>query len=391
MAVKRKAHRGGKLNVAVVTGTRAEFGIWRPVLEGIQASNSLRLQLVVTGMHLQREFGDTVGDIALEGFEIAAKAKMYGPKDDSPADALARGTARLARVFRKLESEIVMVLGDRLEILAAAGAALAEQLPIAHVHGGESAPGQWDEQIRHAVTKMAHLHFVATEKAGRRVRQMGEDPKRVFVVGAPAIDRARWAAEMMKAARHEMLREGIRPMLVLHPTGPDERVEEKRALLVIDELVRAFPGVPVTAIGPNNDPGHQGILLAYKKRARDVDLVMSVSQDLFWGLMNEHGLLVGNSSSGIIEAATFGAAVINIGPRQAGRERSGNVIDVGFDGEEIARAVGKALSDKAFARRVSQRKNVYGDGQAAGRIVNVLEGVEGVGGIGTVKQFADKQ
>ena len=174
-----------KMKVCVVTGTRAEFGIWRPVLKAIEASKKLRLQLVVTGMHLQAGFGDTVSDILAQGFEIAAEVVMYDP-GDTPAMSLARGTAGMAAAFRELKSDLVMVLGDRLEILAASSAALAEQIPIAHLHGGETAPGQWDEQIRHAVTKMAHLHFCATKTAARRIVQMGEDPQSVHVVGACA-------------------------------------------------------------------------------------------------------------------------------------------------------------------------------------------------------------
>jgi UDP-hydrolysing UDP-N-acetyl-D-glucosamine 2-epimerase len=353
------------------------------VLDAIAAEKSLELQVVVTGMHLQKQFGYTVRDVERAGYKVAARVEMYR-KGETPAEAWARGTAGMGRAFRALGSDVVMVLGDRLEILAAAGAAVAEQKILAHVHGGETAPGQWDEQIRHAVTKMAQVHFVATKAAGRRVRQMGENPKAIHVTGAPALDLATRAAAKMGRERGG----AIRPLLVLHPTSPDEAEEYRRTKLVVGELRRRFPGVPVTAVGPNNDPGHGGILRAYREVGGGVQLLMSVPQDLFWGLMHEHGMLVGNSSSGIIEAATFGCAVINVGGRQAGRERSGNVLDVDFGAAEIAAAIQRVLSDKAFARRVALRKNVYGDGRAAGRIVAVLRQMAGKR-VSPVKRFYD--
>jgi UDP-hydrolysing UDP-N-acetyl-D-glucosamine 2-epimerase len=356
-----------RLHVAVVTGTRAEFGIFRPVLDAIAGEKSLRMQLIVTGMHLQRRFGNTIDDIRAAGYPIAATVPMYG-NSDSPAEALARGTMGLARAYRRLNSDLVFVLGDRLEILAAASAALAEQKLIAHLHGGETAPGQWDEQIRHAISKMAHVHFAATAAAGRRIRQMGENPASIHVTGAPALDLATRAAARMKATRSRP----VRPLLVLHPSTPDDALEYRHTMLVLRALLGRFPGTPITAVGPNNDPGHRGILRAYRDCREQVQLLMSVPQDLFWGLMHEHSLLVGNSSSGIIEAATFGCAVINIGPRQSGRERSANVLDVPFSPGAISAAIDRVLSDKPLARRIALAKNVYGDGRAAPRIAAAL-------------------
>jgi UDP-hydrolysing UDP-N-acetyl-D-glucosamine 2-epimerase len=286
-----------------------------------------------------------------------------------------------------------MVLGDRLEILAAASAALTLQIPIAHLHGGETAPAQWDEQIRHAVAKMSHIHFCATPNASRRLRQLGENPNSIYRVGAPALDYATRAAAEMRRSLPRILSPGdFRPLLILHPSSNDDAREFRRASMIITTLAKKFPDFPITAIGPNNDPGHRGILRAYKTHRKKIQLLMSVTQDFFWGLLHEHRLLVGNSSAGIIEAATFACAVINIGPRQSGRDRSGNVIDVDFSAAQISAAIKKALSDPAFKRRVASRKNIYGNGHAAQKIAATLKNLAkkwGPAGIPTIKQFAD--
>ncbi len=381
-----------KMRVCVVTGTRAEFGIWRMPLMAIMRSGKLELKLVVTGMHLLKEFGSTVKDIERAGIPIAARAAMYRSGEPA-AKSLARGIEGLAAAYRKVGADIVLVLGDRMEMLAAASAAVAERIAIGHVHGGETAPGIWDEQIRHAITKMAQVHFCATKVAAGRILRMGEAAERVHVVGAPALDGAGVLAN--HAGLHGALkriyggREHLRrPILLLHPSSADEAVEKKRALWVIGALRRVYAEHPLPAIGPNNDPGHRGILAAYGQRRGDLSFVPSVVQEQFWMMLATGGVLVGNSSSGIIEAATFGIPVINIGDRQAGRERNGNVIDVAWKvGEKgIAEAIGFAISEGGFLRRAEKRKNVYGDGHASERMVGVLEGIARVG-VGLGKRF----
>ena len=384
-----------KLRVCVVTGTRAEFGIWRPVLRAIQQSPRLELQFVVTGMHLLQGFGTTVQDIEDSGLPIAARVPMYRdtPGKNPEADAarsLARGIDGLAAACRQLQPGLVMLLGDRLEMLAAACAALAQRLPIAHLHGGETAPGIWDEQIRHAITKMAHLHFCATRRARQRIVRMGEEPARVHVVGAPALDLALgFFDEAEETARLDRRERGVSPVLVLHPSGGDEATEYKRAKLVLGVLKKVFPGDGrVTVVGPNNDPGHRGIVRAYSEQPHGLALALSLSQEGFWSQMMTGGLLVGNSSSGIIEAASMGVPVVNIGDRQAGRERNVNVIDVGWNAAEIEKALRRVLPDKCFARQVVRRKNIYGDGHASERTVAVLEKIAREG-IALEKRFVD--
>ena len=369
-----------KRRIAIVTGTRAEFGIWRPVLEAMGRSKKILPQLIVTGMHLQKQFGRTVEDIRKAGVEIAAEAEMYRG-GESAAESLARGTKNLAWVFEAVGAEMVRGLGDRLEMLAAAGAALALQIPMGHVHGGEIAPGQWDEQIRHAITKMAHVHFCATKRAGERIVRMGEDPKCVHVVGASALDGiVRWSK-----AKREGTKRGNRAIVLLHPTSADERVEEKRARMVIEAVNGR--GFSFVTIGPNNDPGSRGILRAYERMG--VEVAMSLPVESFWDELRGAGVLVGNSSSGIIEAASCGIPVVNIGDRAKGRERNGNVIDVPWEEgrEGIEGAVVRAVTDREFLGEVAKRKNLYGDGRAGERIVRVLEGIKWPAGI--TKAFSD--
>jgi UDP-hydrolysing UDP-N-acetyl-D-glucosamine 2-epimerase len=366
-----------RFHVAVVTGTRAEFGIWRPVLDALGESRVLKTSLLVTGMHLLREFGNTQRDITKQGYKVAARIPMY--KGNEPAArSLARAIEGFGKVFSKLKPDLVYLLGDRLEMLAAANAALAVRIPIAHLHGGESARGIWDEQIRHAISKMAHVHFCATAVAARRLVQMGEPKSRVHCVGAPALDTAVATAE--KEPELVSLRQDIglnlHPLLLLHPSCDDEKVEYQRTLLLID-ILRGKVANPdkIRVIGPNNDPGHRGILRAYRRRMKEgkISMLPSLTQDLFWKFLMVSGLLIGNSSSGIIEAASFGVPVVNVGDRQARRERNRNVIDVGWEKMEIAAAIDKALHDKAFLRQVARRRNIYGNGQAAAQITKILE------------------
>lgn len=366
------------MKVAVVTGTRAEFGIWQPVLRAIASSKRMELQLIVTGMHLQREFGFTVRDVEAFGVPIARRVPMYQPAESS-ADALGRATAGLGRAYRELRTNLVLVLGDRLEMLAAAAAAVACGLPIGHLHGGETAPGTWDEQIRHAVTKMAHLHFCATKRAAARVRQMGEPAERVHVTGAPAIDTALTFVEEFGMGEGEQS-----AVVLLHPSSPDERLEERRAAMMVKTL-RAV-GLQFGVIGPNNDPGHRGILRAYARSG--IEIEMSLTQRAFWERLAGASTLVGNSSSGIIEAATFGVPVVNIGERQKGRERNANVLDAPWDENAIEETLRRTMEDTAFLRRVARRRNLYGDGHAAERIVAILEGMGGPPPV--TKAFSEK-
>ncbi len=362
------------MKVAVVTGTRAEYGIWRPVLRALRAARGLEVQLVVTGMHLLAEFGSTAREIACdsqrEGWSIAARVPMYR-KGESAAASLAR-RGRNGTGTRPAEARRGIRAGGPAGDPRGGGRGVDTAPPAGPSAWGRDRAGQWDEQIRHAVTKMAQLHFCATASARRRIIRMGEDPRRVHRVGAPALDEIRAFLETCQDSGQRAKREA-QALVLLHPTLPDETLEEAQARMLIEVLRRAGRR-DLLAIGPNNDPGHRGILRAF--RAARVPLVMSLGQDGFWREMCRRGLLVGNSSSGIIEAASLRCAVVNIGDRQAGRERSGNVLDVPWVPRAIRQALDVVLSDRMFRRHVATGANVYGDGRAAPRIVDILRSVD---------------
>jgi GDP/UDP-N,N'-diacetylbacillosamine 2-epimerase (hydrolysing) len=330
-------------------------------------------------MHLLPKFGHTIRDIQAQAYDIAAQVPMYKP-NESPHLSLARGIQGIGRALESLKPDLLFLLGDRLEMLAAANAALALRIPIAHLHGGESARGIWDEQIRHAITKMAHLHFCATSRAQRRIIQMGEDPRLDAAIAAQR--------DLLPVIPNVRVIAGTNPLLLLHPSSADIRLEYRRALVLIKALKSSLDWPFVYAVGPNNDPGHQGILQAYRENSDYIKLEMSMPQNVFWLKLITSGLLIGNSSAGIIEAASFATPVINLGCRQQGRERNANIIDVAWQPRAIAAAIEKSLSDQNFLRQVLRRKNIYGDGHAAERVVKILERAAAKGVL-VEKQFCD--
>jgi len=366
------AARGGRRKtrrVAIVTGTRAEYGLFRSVMQAIDSSRSLQLQTVVTGMHLLKKFGYTVRDIQRDGFVIDARVPMQRG-DDSAADqalGLSRGVAGIAKALEKNKTDIVVVLGDRIEAMAGALAAITTGRLLAHIHGGDLAPGDFDDSLRHAITKLAHIHFSATKSSARRIIKMGESPDRVHVVGAPGLDDLRSLADEYK--RRGMRRGGDKRALVLYHACGRSAAHEKR---VMGAILRAVDRAKlfVTCVYPNTDRGHAGVVEAIEQHAGRANpcrfrVARSLGRDLFLRELIEADVLVGNSSCGIIEAATAGTASLDIGPRQEGREVSGkSVVHVGESFEAIRAGLSKTLSK----RPVIGARSVYGDG-CAGRLI----------------------
>ena len=350
----------------------------RSTLEAIRAHPTLNLQLVVTGMHLDRTHGRSLDVIRREGWHVDARVpwrRGTGAGDTAAHTGLAM--AGLARTFDRLRPDIVLVAGDRVEAFAAAAAAHVGGRILAHVHGGDRALGQVDDALRHAVTKLAHMHFPATRQSARRIERLGEDAWRIHRVGSPGVDglRATAAGWDEVAAAFPGLRRRRFAVLVLHPTDADERAEERRAKTVLRTTAAAgFDQVVI--VYPNNDPGAGGILRCWDALpaaagggARFFPR-RDIPRRLFLGLMREAAAMVGNSSSGIIEAASFGTPVIDVGPRQLGRERSGNVTSVPFTGPAIVRALAHVWNDGTPIRR--RARNVYGGDGAGAAIARVL-------------------
>lgn len=360
--------------ICYVTGTRAEFGLMRSTLQAIRAHPQLKLQLVVTGMHLDRALGRSVEAIRRDQWKIDATVPW--PAARGPAEnAACTGTAvaGLARVFEKLKPDVVLVTGDRVEAFAAATAAHLSHRAIAHVHGGDRALGQVDDSLRHAITKLAHLHFPATAASAKRIARLGEDEWRIHQTGSPGLDgittaASDWAAV---ASAFPALPRRRYALLVLHPTCADERLEEQRARMVFS-AVRSAGFEAVVTVYPNNDPGSGGIVRCWNNLAArpNLHLRTDIPRALFLGLMRDAAAMVGNSSSGIIEAASFGTPVLNIGPRQAGRERSANTQQVDFEPSPLKGALARIWNNGRPRR--SQARNVYGGDGAGQRIAAVL-------------------
>jgi UDP-hydrolysing UDP-N-acetyl-D-glucosamine 2-epimerase len=369
--------------ICVFTGTRAEYGHLYYLMKEIEADPRLTLQVLVSGSHLAREFGETWQQIAHDGFQIDEKVDMQ-LGDDSPvgvARAMARGLAGCAEALDGLKPGIMVVLGDRYETLAAAEAALLLGIPIAHIHGGEATEGAIDEQIRHAITKMAHLHFAATEPYRERILQMGEAPERVFNVGAPGLDHIGNTKLLSRSELERKLdfRLGERNLLVTyHPATLDRASPVASFRRLLDALDR-LPEVNIVITKSNADVGGRAInavIDTYASARRErVLAVSSLGQQRYLSVIAQVDAIVGNSSSGIIEAPAMGKPTVNIGPRQQGRVRAPSVIDCADDTNAILAAIGCAMSPAAHAI-AARRESPYGQGGASKRIKDVLATVE---------------
>ena len=366
--------------IVVTTGTRSEYGILRPILENISKSKKLELYLIVTGMHNSKKFGLTLKEIKKDGFKIFKKFDMLPINDSnySVTIALSKGIKSFADIFKNLNPDINLILGDRDEMLASAIAAYHMNIPNAHIHGGDRSQGGIDEYTRHAITKMSNIHFAATKKSYLRIIRMGENRKNTFFVGSPSIDEIK----QNKISSLKFLKEkykinftGNEILLLQHPVTTEiENTQEQ-----ITNLLDAIKKLKITtlAIAPNSDAGNSVIFSKYENFSKDHDFFnffKSVPRNDFLGFLKYCGVLVGNSSSGIIEASYFKIPVVNIGIRQNGRDRGKNVIDVRHPNPElIQKSIVKALKMKKTAKN---HKNIYGDGNASKKIVEILEKIK---------------
>jgi len=366
----RRRSRARRRRVAVVTGTRAEYGLLRSTLRALRGDPRLELQLAVTGMHLLPKFGRTIDQIRADGFPIAARVPMQRG-DDSPGDqaaGLARGVAGLARFLVRAESDVVLVLGDRIEAMAGALAAVTTGRVLAHVHGGDAAAGDFDDTLRHAVTKLAHLHLVATRDARRRVLRLGEQPERIHVVGAPGLDELR--ARLAEQARCPSRRGTA--LVVQHAYGRSAAVEQALMSTLLMEIARAR--LRRVIVYPNSDRGHEGVIRAINVHRRtsipgDVEVHRSLPRDVFLRRLIEARVLVGNSSSGLIEAPFAGTPSVNIGERQAMRLAGGRSV---LHAAETAASIRGALRRALGMRVRPAARGVYGTGRSGERIADIL-------------------
>jgi len=368
--------------IVAVTGSRAEYGILSSVLKAIEAHPGLRLSLVVTGMHLSHEFGYTVQDIEKDGFKIDARVDMLLSSDTPGAMAkcIGMGSMGLAQTWEQLKPDVILVFGDRVEPLAAAISGAYMNIPIAHIHGGDAAIGSnIDDSNRYAITKLAHIHFPATSTSAERIIKLGEDEWRVYMVGSPALDDILGEPLLPSEVLEEKLGTSLaQPLILLVQHSVTTQFDEapkqiRETLAAIVEL-----GYPTVLIYPNSDSGGRKMIEVIREFENYpfIKTYKSLPRKEYLSLMKSASVMVGNSSSGIIDAPSLGLPVINIGIRQEGRERGKNVIDVGHNKQEILKAIKKAMTDKDFLNEVKKCESPYGDGKAGQRIAEILSKVE---------------
>jgi len=368
--------------IAVVTGSRADYGLLRALIKILHADTSVELQLLVCGMHLMPRFGSTWKDIEADGIPIAIRVEL-SVQDDSPvsaAKATGQGIIGFSDALSSLKPDVLVLIGDRYEMLAAATVATLFNLPIAHIHGGEVTTGAFDDAIRHSLTKMASLHFVAAEPYRRRVIQLGEDPSRVFTVGAPGLDQLPKHDALDRAAvTHELGVSGDHGFLLvtLHPTTAQPESDAPTTEAMLRSLDRVKDR-DIVFTGVNADPGYSLIDKAIREfvsaRPNHVRLFVSLGSQRYFAALRYADAVIGNSSSGIIEAPAVGTPSINIGERQTGRLRAASVIDCEPDVEAITAALRTALTPE-FRERARKNEPPYGRGGASARIAKILREV----------------
>jgi UDP-hydrolysing UDP-N-acetyl-D-glucosamine 2-epimerase len=377
--------------VCVVSGGRADYGLLYWPMKEIAASAEFELQLVLTGMHLAPEFGATAAQAERDGFTVAARVEMLLASDTAVgvAKSIGLGVIGFADAFERLKPDLLILLGDRFEILAAATAALVARLPVAHLCGGDVTAGAFDEAIRHAITKMAHLHFATHAEAARRLRQLGEDPQRIFNVGSPGVDYIRRLEPMTRddVARETGLDLGGRVLLVtFHPPT----LGSAPALVEFEELLAALdaqgPETTLAFTMPNADTAGRALAARLERfvechaKAR---LFRALGSRLYLNLLRQADAIIGNSSSGLLEAPSFGTPTVDIGERQQGRPRAESVISCRAERRAIAAAIAAARQ-----RPKAPVANPYGAGDAARRIVETLRAIGDFRAL-TQKRFFD--
>jgi GDP/UDP-N,N'-diacetylbacillosamine 2-epimerase (hydrolysing) len=371
--------------VCIITGSRAEYGLLRLLMQGIDKNPTLTLQIIVTGSHLSKEFGFTYKEIENDGFRIDYKVESL-QNSDSPsgvAEAMGLGISGCGRAIEELKPDLIVLLGDRYEIMVAAAAALVAKIPVAHIHGGEVTTGAFDDALRHSITKMSNLHFVATEKSRKRVIQLGEDPNSVFLVGGLGVDAINDIDlldrdKLEKELNLKFLSKNL--LITFHPETLSAQSPEKQ----LEELLSAINILEDTALiftMPNSDTGGKiiaGMIEKYVAGQRNSYYYKSLGQKKYLSVLAQVDGVLGNSSSGLLEVPTFKKGTINIGDRQLGRETSPSVINCKPTKESIRLAL-EMLYSKEFSEIVSNCVNPYGEGGASLRILKIIQELSLVG------------
>ena len=366
--------------IGIMTGTRAEYGLLKSLMQEINKDNDLELYLIVSGMHLSPEFGMTYKEIEEDGFQINAKVEML-LSSDSPAGiskSIGLGVIGFADEFQRADLDMLILLGDRYEALSAAICALVMRIPIAHLHGGELTEGAIDEGIRHSITKMSYLHFTSTEQYRNRVIQLGENPERVFYVGALGVENIKKINLMTKEELERSIHFEIDENTVIvtyHPVTLENNTVEEQFLNLLEVLDRN-PKIRMIFTKANADTNGRIVNeLIDKYAAQNSERAcafVSLGQKRYLSALKYCRIVIGNSSSGIIEAPSFGKPIINIGDRQKGRICADSVINCGYTQQEIQQAMETALT-KEFENKASNCRNPYEKENTAANIISVIK------------------
>jgi UDP-N-acetylglucosamine 2-epimerase (non-hydrolysing)/GDP/UDP-N,N'-diacetylbacillosamine 2-epimerase (hydrolysing) len=367
-----------KRKICVITGTRADYGLLYWLMKEIQADPDLQLQVVVTGMHLAPEFGLTYKVIEDAGFDINAKVEMLLASDTAVGitKSIGLGVIGFADVLDSLKPDLLVLLGDRFETLAAAQAALVARTPIAHLFGGDTTEGAFDEAIRHSITKMAHLHFVSNEFSAARVRQLGENPEHVYTFGSTGIDQIKRLALLSRQELEDQTGFNFQKknlLITFHPATLEKSSPEKQFQGLLDSLNLLGPEVGVIFTYPNADPAGRSLIPlidSFVEKHPHAKAFASLGQLRYLSAMAQVDAVVGNSSSGLYEAPSFKIPTVNIGDRQKGRLQAASVINC----EPVAESIIVAIQ-KAFAMDCTAVVNPFGDGDSSQRIKDVLKSV----------------
>lgn len=373
-----------KRKICVVTTSRADYGVIFWLLKEIEQDRQLELQLLISGAHLGAAAGLTARQIKID-FPLAQNVKMLleADSEEGLSKAVGLGCTAFAQTFQRLRPDLLVLCGDRFEMLAPALAALLKRIPIAHIHGGEVTQGALDDSVRHALTKLAVLHFAAAEEYRRRIIQLGEDPKRVFCFGAPGLDQIARLQLLSRERLREVLGfpgEAPTAMITYHPVT----LEKGQARRQISILLAALEASPLTGLITKANADNEGrvineLCLAFcRANPQRFKFVANLGTLNYLSCLKHFDLMIGNSSSGIIEAPSFRLPVVNVGLRQLGRARSKNILDVPCEKKAILEGVNRALS-AGFKRRLAAMKNVYAPksvGRASYRIKEVLKSAD---------------
>ncbi|AKP26374.1 GDP/UDP-N,N'-diacetylbacillosamine 2-epimerase (hydrolyzing) [Leptospira interrogans serovar Manilae] len=372
-----------KRKICVITGTRADYGLLRWLILEISKSSKLDLQIIATGMHLSPEFGLTYKEIENDGFLIHKKIEILLSSDSTVgvSKSIGLGLIGFSEAFADLSPDIILVLGDRFEIFAATVAALISRIPVVHLHGGETTEGAFDEGIRHSITKMSHLHFVAANEYRNRVIQLGEDPSHVFLVGGMGIDGIKKSNLLKKEELESSLNIKFKKnnlLITFHPVTLEESTAKVQMIELLSSLETLSPETGLIFTMPNADTDGRIIFELVKEFTSSHSnawYFTSLGQTRYLSCLQFVDAVVGNSSSGIIEAPSFKIGTINIGDRQKGRLRAKSIIDCEPKKIEIIDAF-KRLYSSDFQKNLSTTVNPYGEGGASEKIVRILEKID---------------